>query len=161
MQIIEEDSHGASRRRFTKGADHDESSHRWYATGRGSLMETILVIGSNADIVDLIATVLRDNGYSIVKSTSEAALPDQEMPALIICYVNPVDHARSFTKAIRKKKGWRRIPVILVSSDPAIIGEGQGLEVIGIQLRHWDFDRELIPHVRCHCPTRNRQDSQP
>jgi CheY-like chemotaxis protein len=86
---------------------------------------SVLIVEDDADTLDLIAEVLRDDGYRVASATNgEEALATlraaPERPSLILLdLLMPVMNGWQFLEARAAEGVFAEIPVLVLSADPA------------------------------------------
>lgn len=84
----------------------------------------ILVVERDEYILNVVTTILEDEGYCVIQSRTQLGIVDrvtEEKPdAIILDIVKPTIEGTALCNAIKKTKSIKHIPVIVFSTHPSI-----------------------------------------
>lgn len=116
------------------------------------MRKKILVVEKDEDILNVVTTILEDEGYLVSQSRTELGVVDRvvkELPdAIILDIIKLTLEGTALCKALKRTKSIRHIPIIVLSTHPNIKLESLACatEVIS---KPFDIS-EVIETVRSH-----------
>jgi len=122
----------------------------------------VLVVEDDSDALDLIATILEDAGYNVLRATNGlealARLAEQRgrCDLILLDLMMPVMNGWDFRRKQREILALADIPVILMSAGAHLAAASDGLDPAGSMTKPVDPE-DLIAIVKRHCPARTRK----
>ena len=122
----------------------------------------MLVVEDDSDALDLIATILEDAGYNVLRATNGlealARLAEQRgrCDLILLDLMMPVMNGWDFRRKQREILALADIPVILMSAGAHLAAASDGLDPAGSMTKPVDPE-DLIAIVKRHCPARTRK----
>jgi len=122
----------------------------------------VLVVEDDSDALDLIATILEDAGYNVLRATNGlealARLAEQRgrCDLILLDLMMPVMNGWDFRRKQREIVALADIPVILMSAGAHLAAASDGLDPAGSMTKPVDPE-DLIAIVKRHCPARTRK----
>jgi len=123
---------------------------------------SVLVVEDDSDALDLIATILEDAGYNVLRATNGlealARLAEQRgrCDLILLDLMMPVMNGWDFRRKQREILALADIPVILMSAGAHLAAASDGLDPAGSMTKPVDPE-DLIAIVKRHCPARTRK----
>ena len=123
---------------------------------------SVLVVEDDSDALDLIATILEDVGYNVLRATNGlealARLAEQRgrCDLILLDLMMPVMNGWDFRRKQREIVALADIPVILMSAGAHLAAASDGLDPAGSMTKPVDPE-DLIAIVKRHCPARTRK----
>jgi CheY-like chemotaxis protein len=110
----------------------------------------VLVVEDDASIRNIIADVLEERGFRVVQAANGAEALDQlsilRPDVVVLDLLMPVMHGWDFMEAYAEKTGGERIPIVVVSVNPALPRSFSRFGVHSIVAKPFDVD-ELVDSV--------------
>jgi CheY-like chemotaxis protein len=122
---------------------------------------SVLVVEDDSDALDLIATILEDAGYQVLRAANGlealARLAEQRgrCDLILLDLMMPVMNGWDFRRKQREIPAVAEIPVVLMSAGAHLAAASDGLDAVGSVTKPVDPE-DLIAIVRRHCPVTGR-----